>query len=134
MTVKLTGLAGPGRFEYEKRGGGWVLLRGQPLDPEESGTGWSWGSDSNREWMNLTKAKPWVMLDLKGLKPDLTWKLVARDAGGRCYANSGWSEPGSTYTVDLEIPKDVVVTEVRIIVQRWRTVAFKVPPPKILTP
>jgi hypothetical protein len=134
MTVKLASVAGPGRYEFEKRGGGWTLLRSQPLDPEERGTGSSWGSDANRQWMNLTKSTPWVMFDLTGFTPDLTWKVVTRDTTGRWHAHSGWSGNGSSYTVEMEIPKDAVVTEVRFIAQRWRTVAFKVPPPQILTP
>lgn len=134
VTVGIRMLGAPGRYELEKKAGIWTLIRGEAPKDGSTGDGSSWGSDSNRDWMNLTRSRTWAMLDLRGLTPDLTWKLVARDAAGRCFSNAGWSVSSSTYTVDLEIPKDVVVTELRFIIQRWRTVAFKVPPPKILAP
>ncbi|MGE3312481.1 MAG: hypothetical protein AB7O66_21140 [Limisphaerales bacterium] len=134
VTVGWIAMGGPGRFEFERRGGAWVATRADPLRNTDRGDGSSSGSGPNGTWMKLTRTKRWWMVDLQGLAPDLTWKLVGRDTAGKVHVNAGWSGSGSVYTVVLDVPEDAKLSRVQLVIQRWRTVAFTVAPPKIPTP
>ncbi len=134
VTVGWVAMGGPGRFEFELRGGAWTATAAGPLKETDTGDYSSSGSDSQGQWMKMTRTKRWWMVTLNGLTPDLTWNLVARDAKGKVHTNSGWSASGSMHRVTLDIPEDVELTGVQLVIQRWRTVAFTVPPPKITIP
>lgn len=135
--IRVEGIAvgGPGTFYFEKRnGGGWGLTAGRALEKGERRDGARSGQDGSRHWYQMTKSKPWLMVELTGLTEGHTWHLGFRDTQGRFVRTRGWSGVGTTYTTVFEVPTGVAVSEVRVVVQRWRTVAFTVPPPKMASP
>jgi len=135
--VRVEGIAlgGPGAFDFEKRnGGGWVLTGGRALEKGESRDGSRSGQDGSRHWYQMTKSKPWAMVELTGLNEGHTWYLSFQDTRGRFSRTRGWSGVGTTYTTVFDVPAGFSVSEVRVVIQRWRTVAFTVPPPKMASP
>ena len=134
VTVSVTGFGGPGRFRFEKSGGAWVMTSEEDVSKAERRDGMSSGSDGKREWLEVNRRSPWVMVSFAGVRPEHTWCVLARDATGKLHRSSGYSGQGKAYFVPLEVPEGVAVADVRVLVQRRRKVAFTVAPPKIEVP
>ena len=135
VRVEAIAVGGPGAFDFQKGNGGkWVLMGGRAFEKGAHEDGARSGQDGSRHWYQMTKSKPWLMVELTGLTEGHTWHLGFRGTQGRFVRTRGWRGVGTTYTTVFEVPTGVAVSEVRVVVQRWRTVAFTVPPPKMASP
>jgi hypothetical protein len=135
VRVGLELVAGPGEFEFEKIGGsGWRLVSGKALAVEDRRNGSRWWSEDGFQRLTIMQKAPWVKVALSGVDAGLTWHVQVRDERGGVHRNRGWTGSGGSYQVGLEVPEGVGVRDVRLVVQRWRTVAFTVAPPEIDRP
>ncbi len=128
VEVRLRAIGGPGVFRFQS-GPVWKWELAEPQDrgvPRDSlsSTRGSAGGDQFR----LSRSRPWVLLEIRGLRPDQRWALLRFGPGRQPQSNRGWSGVGHHLRICDFDPVEGPV-RLRWVVQRVREAEFVVAPP-----